>query len=79
MAFYLFFWTDEREQHVADHGITREEFEEVVNQPEFVTASRSTGRSIAFGWTSTGKYLAAIYQMIDDVTVEPITAYEVKA
>ena len=74
--FFLFQWTSENEVHLAEHGVTPEEFAEVVTNPDFVQRSRSTGRPIAFGETSTGKYLACIYELIDDVIVLPITAYE---
>ena len=49
---------------------------EVVCDPDFVEESRSSGRPIAFGYTSTGKYLACIYELLDEVTVYAITAYE---
>ena len=39
--------------------------------------SRTNGKPIAFGETASGKYLACVYEFIDDVTVYPITAYEV--
>jgi uncharacterized DUF497 family protein len=69
MPFYLFIWDNENEQHLADHGVTRDEFEEVVCNPDVVDQSRSTGRPIAFAATSTGKYLACIYELVDDSTV----------
>jgi len=56
--------------------VTTEEFEEVVENPDLVQLSRTTHRPIAFGETSTGKYLACIYEMLDDLTILPITAYE---
>jgi hypothetical protein len=65
---------------VEGHGITREEVEEVLQMhyPGQAT-SRSSGRPLVFGWTSTGKYIIITY---DDVTedppaVYPVTAYEV--
>ena len=76
MPFFLFQWNAEIEQHLAEHGVTIEEFEEVVCDSDFVTISRSTGRPIAFGNTSTGKYLACVYELVDETTVIPITAFE---
>jgi hypothetical protein len=35
-------------------------------------------RPVAFGYTSTGKYLACVFEMLDDDTVYPVTAYEVE-
>ena len=33
---------------------------------------------IAFGETATGKYLACVYEFLDETTVLPVTAYEVE-
>lgn len=78
MPFYFFIWDGENEQHLADHGVTPNEFEEVVRDPDVLGGSRATGRPIAFGSTSTGKYLACVYELIDGSTVYAITAYEIE-
>ena len=39
--------------------------------------SRSSGRPIVFGDTSTGRHLLVVYDEIDDATVYPVTAYDV--
>lgn len=78
MPFFFYQWDDENEQHVAEHGITPEEFEEVVSDPVETKESRSSGRPMAFGYTASGKYLACVYEFLDDVTVYPVTAYEVE-
>jgi hypothetical protein len=61
---------------LAEHGVTPEEFAEVVCNPDRVEVSGSSGRPIAFGPTSTGKYLACVYELFDEFTVYAITAYE---
>ena len=77
MPYYFFIWADEIEEHLAEHGVTPEEFEDVVCNPDRVEASRSSGRPVAFGYTSTGRFLACVYELLDnDSTVMPITAYE---
>ena len=76
MPYFIFFWTPEAEQHIAAHGVTRREFEEIVTQPTHTRISRSSGNPIAFGRTSAGRYLACVYEIIDDITVLPVTAYE---
>jgi uncharacterized DUF497 family protein len=76
MPFFFFVWDNENERHLAVHGVTREEFEEIVCDPGLVTNSRSTGRPIAFGITSAGRYLACVYELIEPDTVYPITAFE---
>jgi hypothetical protein len=78
VPFYLFIWNDEIEEHLAAHGVTPGEFEEVVCDPDEVDRSQSTGRPIAFGETSGGKYVACVYELLDDTTVLPVTAYEVE-
>ncbi len=76
MPYYFFFWQDENTEHVAEHGVTPEEFEEVACDPDFVEQSRSSTRLIAFGATSTGKYLACVYELLDESTIYPVTAFE---
>ena len=78
LPFYFYQWDDENERHLAEHGITAEEFEEVVSDPVETKRSRSSGRPMAFGYTLSGKYLACVYEFLDDVTVYPVTAYEVE-
>lgn len=66
-------------QHIAEHGVTIEEAEEVVRDSyEAATASRSSGRPTVFGWTSTGKYLAVIFEVVDEALpqVYVVTAFE---
>jgi hypothetical protein len=63
---------------VEGHGITQEEVEEVLENPDSeTTTSRSTGEPITFGWTSTRKYIAVVWQHVDDdpLTIKPITAF----
>ena len=69
MQFFLFQWDGENEAHLAEHGVTRDEFAEVVCDPDHVETSRTSGRPIAFGYTSTGKYLACVYELLDETTV----------
>src|SRR4029077_12601147 len=45
-------------QHIIEHGITMEEVEEVLlNENNPVGESRSSGRPLTFGKTSTGRYI----------------------
>jgi hypothetical protein len=62
------------------HDVTLEEVEEVLRDPRRRTLSRTTGWPICFGWTSSGKYLAVVYEDVwpDPCTVRPITAYIVR-
>jgi hypothetical protein len=78
VPYYHFIWNDENEAHVAEHGITPDEFEEVVCEPDELKRSRSSGRPIAFGETSTGKYIACVFELLDDFTIIPVTAFEIE-
>lgn len=78
MPFFFFVWDDENDQHITEHGITTEEFEEIVSDPDRLDKSDSSGRPIAFGYTTGGRYLACVYEFLDEATVYPVTAYEIE-
>jgi hypothetical protein len=86
MARLDFIWDleDDREGNywhicMEGHGITREEVEEVLaaHYPGRAT-SRSSGRPLVFGWTSSGKYVVIAYEDVPGgfPSVYPVTAYE---
>jgi uncharacterized DUF497 family protein len=64
-------------QHCAAHGVTKEEVEEVLQNPTDTDVSRSSGQPVVFGDTSTGRHLLVVYEEIDADTVYPVTAYDV--
>ncbi|HVR74044.1 MAG TPA: hypothetical protein VMT52_06915 [Planctomycetota bacterium] len=64
-------------QHIAGHGVSKDEVGQVLASPVAIDVSRSSGLPIAFGFTTTGRYLAVIYEELDPDTAFPITAYEV--
>jgi uncharacterized DUF497 family protein len=69
-------------QHIAEHGITQEEVEEVLNDTRTsFGVSKSSGLPMAFGMTVTGRYLTVVFERVeaDPPTVRPVTAYEVPA
>ena len=66
-------------QHIAEHGITQDEVEEVVSaRHETAVASRRSGLPATFGWTTTGKYLCVIfdYVEVEPPAIRPVTAFE---
>ena len=64
--------------HCLAHEVTKEEVEDVVQNPRSRRGvSRSSGRPALFGETSTGRHLIVIYDEIDDGVIYPITAYDV--
>jgi uncharacterized DUF497 family protein len=63
-------------QHCADHGVTKEEVQEVLENATDFDISRSSGRPVLFGDTSTGRHLMVVYESVDARTVYPVTAFE---
>jgi hypothetical protein len=82
MAFRWIIWDldddpDGNVQHCAEHGVSKEEVEEVLQNPTDLDISESSGRPVAFGDTSTGKRLMVAYDEVDEDSVYPVTAFEV--
>ena len=64
--------------HIAEHDVTPDEYEEAFHDdPSPPGTSRSSGRPIKFGWTSTGKHLGVVFEIVldDPFTVYPVTAF----
>lgn len=76
MAWFDFFWYEENLEHIAQNGVTAEEFEHVVCRPKIAGESDSSGRPLVKGYTAEGRWLVCIYEIIDDVTILPVTAFE---
>jgi hypothetical protein len=57
MPVFDFLWFDENEQHLAEHGVTKEEFEEVVLgvTRQEIQGSRSSGNPLIVGSSGTPK------------------------
>ena len=82
MPWYDFIWNEEvggNVLHIAEHGISVEDAESIVCRPLAAGLSRKTGRPMAIGTTSEGLLAVVVYELIDDVTVYVITAFEVNA
>jgi hypothetical protein len=65
-------------QHLAEHGVTREEAEEVLLNPaNEVDRSRSSDNWLTFGETSTGKHIVVVWELVleDPRIAYPVTAY----
>lgn len=79
MPWYQYVWTDQAIEHLAEHDMTPEDFEHVMEHPQSKTLiSDSSGRPMVFGFTPDGRYAAAIFELLPDrVTVIPVTCYEV--
>jgi uncharacterized DUF497 family protein len=64
-------------QHCEEHGVSKDEIEEVFQNAADADISHSSGRPVIFGDTSAGRHLMVVYDEIDAETVYPVTAYEV--
>jgi uncharacterized DUF497 family protein len=64
-------------QHCAEHGVSKEEVEEVFENATDADISRSSGQPVVLGDTSAGRHLMVVYEEIDSDTVYPISAYDV--
>ncbi len=64
-------------EYIAQHGITPEDVETVVCNPLGKTTSRTSGRPAVTGYTEDGRLIIVVYEEIDDVTIYPITAFEI--
>lgn len=72
-------WDATNEGKIAEHGLTKEEVEDVVLDPlTDWTISKSSRRLLGRGWTSTGRFIAVPVDELDRDTVRPATAYEVE-
>ena len=78
MPFRICIWTEENTDHLAQHGVTPEDFEFVLANPEEETISGSSGRPAAIGSAPDGRRLICVYNELDDLYVEPVTAYEIE-
>ena len=63
--------------HCDEHGITKEEVEDVFENVLDEDVSASSGRPVVFGDTSAGRHLMVVYEVVDEDSVYPVTAYEV--
>ena len=81
MPYYEIIWNEElggNVEHIGEHGLTPEDVEEVVFNPVDRDVSRSSGLPIVFGFTPDGRYIMVVYEQIDNVTIYPVTAYDVE-
>lgn len=65
-------------EYIAQHGITPQDPEAVVTDPLEQTTSRSSGRPVAVGFTPDGRLILVVYEELDEVTIYPVTAYEIE-
>lgn len=86
IRFDVILWDDASDpggniQHIAAHGITPEDVESVLRNPNAREGvSRSSSRKLASGWTPTGRHILVVYvvrQTRSTIGIYPVTAYPV--
>lgn len=80
MPYVEFIWNEEPDgnvDHIAEHGISIEDVEEVLFNPVDRDVSRTSGYPMVFGYALDGRYIAVVYEQVDHTTIYPITAFEV--
>jgi hypothetical protein len=60
VPYYQFLWNAEVVEHLAQHGVSTADFEEVVSNPDEIGESRSTGRPCCWGETADGRLLFCV-------------------
>jgi uncharacterized DUF497 family protein len=65
-------------RHLGEHGLTREDVEDVLFGVHELDKSRSSDSPIAFGFTSSGTYICVVFEWVDADTVYPVTAYSLE-
>ena len=72
-----FVWASDRVDHIAGHGITPEEVEEVCFEKALIQRARSQGQNAVYyvlGQTEAGRYLFCVVIQFPDGKAYPVTA-----
>jgi hypothetical protein len=77
MPYFEFFWTPELFEHLAEHGVTADDFENAVCHPILTEESLASDLPACRGFAMDGRLLFCVYEMLDDLTILPVTAYEI--
>ena len=82
MDFFRALWDDPDDldgnvEHLAEHGLSIDDVEEVLEDPTSEGQSHSSGLPCLWGYTPDGRYTIAVYEPIDEDTIRVVTAYEV--
>ena len=71
--FEIFLWDEQNEEHVAQHGVTTDEFEFVVLNSDRVLTSQKSGRPMVIGETESGRVLCCVFDFDGDYCI-PVTS-----
>jgi uncharacterized DUF497 family protein len=75
-------WPEERVEHIAEHGVTPEEMEQVCFGQSLVLRAKTEGENPVYyvlGQTATGRYLFCVVIRFPDGKGYPVTAREMTA
>jgi hypothetical protein len=64
-------------EHIEEHGLTVDDVEHVLGNPDRTDVRRSSGLPCVFGAVPDGRYIIVVYEGVDADTIYPVTAYEV--
>ncbi|MCC6124464.1 MAG: hypothetical protein IT426_05865 [Pirellulales bacterium] len=82
MPWYDIFWNyedpDGNVAHISENGLTPEEVDSILMDPEETGISRTSGRPIAVGCLPDGRYICVVYEVIDEHALYPVTAFEIR-
>lgn len=71
----VFHWSDEIVEHIAEHGITPEDVEDVFDSILWTEPSRRSGLPTVVG-LSAGRLIRCVYRRLSEIDIEIVTAYE---
>jgi len=77
MKIHEFVWPDDRVEHIAEHGVTPTEVEELCFGAPLVLRTRSRGKNPVYqvlGQTRAGRYLLGVVIGFRDGRAYPVTA-----
>jgi uncharacterized DUF497 family protein len=82
MRYLSIIWDDEDDetgniQHIAEHGLTVDDVEYVIENALSEDRSKRTGRPCLFGYTPGGDHIMVVFDEVDEDRIYPVTAYEV--
>lgn len=61
MAHFGFLWTEDIVEHLAEHGVSQDDFEYVIQHPVYKWSSRSSGLPVAWRYSQDGRYIIVVY------------------
>lgn len=81
MAWFDLVWDYEaggNVEHVAQHGLTVEDVQNAIFEAIDEAQSRSSDRRVFRGFALDGRPIVVVAEMLDAITIYPVTAYEIE-